>query len=121
MTAKERVEELSGVLQVLGAVRFKPMFGEWGVYIDEKFAAIIGDDRLFLKVKGVPEETVTRLFGGYTEPYPGAGNYAEADPEKFTDDAWVSEVKSALIAAKVLPQRGSAPIIQGQEPSATTE
>ena len=102
MTTKERVEELAELLHPFGAVRFKPMFGEWGVYIDEKFAAIVGDDRLFLKVKGVPAETVTQLFGGYTEPYPGAKNYAEVAPDRFADDAWVDAVREALVAAKVL-------------------
>ena len=103
MTARETVEELTEPLCVLGAVRFKPMFGEWGVYIDEKFAAIVGDGRLFLKVKGVPAETVEALFGGYTEPYPGAANYAEVDPARFIDEAWVNAVRKELIAAKVLP------------------
>ena len=103
MTAKERVEDMSELLHPFGAVRFKPMFGEWGVYVGEKFAAIVGDDRLFLKVKGVPAETVTQLFGDYTEPYPGAKNYAEANPERFSDDAWVDAVHEALVAANVLP------------------
>ena len=38
------------LLQPLGAVRAKRMFGGWGVYADEVFIAVIGDERLFLKV-----------------------------------------------------------------------
>jgi TfoX/Sxy family transcriptional regulator of competence genes len=98
LTTRETVEELAEPLHVFGEVRIKPMFGEWGVYVGEKFAAIVGDGRLFLKVKGVPAETVATLFGGYTEPYPGAKNYAEVSPARFTDEAWVSQVQAELIA-----------------------
>ena len=37
------------LLEPLGVVRAKRMFGGWGLYADEVFIAIIGGDRLFLK------------------------------------------------------------------------
>jgi TfoX/Sxy family transcriptional regulator of competence genes len=102
MTDRATVEALADLLRPWGEVRFKPMFGEWGVYIDERFCAIIGDGKLFLKVKGVPEETVDMLFGGSTEPYPGAKNYALIAPEKFDAPDWCTAAESALRAANVL-------------------
>ena len=38
------------LLQPLGAVRTKRMFGGWGLYVDEIFIAIIAFERLYLKV-----------------------------------------------------------------------
>ncbi len=102
MTDRVTVEALTELLQPWGEVRFKPMFGEWGVYLDERFCAIIGDDKLFLKVKGIPDETIDTLFGSRTEPYPGAKNYAIASPEKFDDPDWCTAVEAALRVANVL-------------------
>ncbi|MGC4047121.1 MAG: TfoX/Sxy family protein [Armatimonas sp.] len=102
MTDRATVDKLAELLQPWGEVRVKPMFGEWGVYIDEKFASIIGEGKLFLKVKGVPEETIESVFGGRTEPYPGANNYALIAPEKFDDATWCQSAETALRSAKVL-------------------
>ena len=45
MTDKAIIESYLVRLEKLGAVRAKPMFGEWGVYLNESFAAIIGEDQ----------------------------------------------------------------------------
>jgi TfoX/Sxy family transcriptional regulator of competence genes len=104
MTDRATVEALADLLRPWGEVRFKPMFGEWGVYIDERFCAIVGEGKLFLKVKGVPEETIETLLGGRTEPYPGARNYALIALENFDDEAWCQRVEEALRTADVLPK-----------------
>lgn len=38
------------LLQPLGTVRTKRMFGGWGLYVDEIFIAIVAFERLYLKV-----------------------------------------------------------------------
>ena len=38
------------LLQPLGTVRSKRMFGGWGLYVDEVFIAIVAFERLYLKV-----------------------------------------------------------------------
>ena len=101
MTDKAIVDSYLVHLEKLGGVRAKPMFGEWGVYLNESFAAIIGEGRLYLKVKGVPEKVVEALFGNHNQPYDGAKNYAEAEAVDFEDAEWVAAVKSALLTAKV--------------------
>ena len=37
------------LLDLLGAVRAKRMFGGWGLYVDDVFIALIAGDRLYLK------------------------------------------------------------------------
>lgn len=104
MTDKAIVEAHVARLEKIATVRFKPMFGEWGAYLNESFAAIIGDGRLFIKVKGLSDSQIDTLFGNRNQPYEGAKNYAEADPEDFNEDAWVVALREALIAAKVFPE-----------------
>ena len=38
------------LLQPIGAMRAKRMFGGWGLYAEDVFIAVIADDRLYLKV-----------------------------------------------------------------------
>jgi TfoX/Sxy family transcriptional regulator of competence genes len=101
MTSRETVIVLTDAMRPLGDIRFKAMFGEWGVYLNESFVAIIGDDTLFIKVKGMPDETVSALFVERREPYPGAKNYAVLDPVRLEDEAYIAELREALLAAKL--------------------
>jgi len=49
----EFVEYLVEMLQPLGEIRVRSMFGGWGFYADERFFAIVGDDAFYLKVDDV--------------------------------------------------------------------
>jgi TfoX/Sxy family transcriptional regulator of competence genes len=101
MTDRETVIALTDAMRPLGDVRFKAMFGEWGVYLNESFVAIIGEDTLFIKVKGMTDETVNALFVERREPYPGAKNYAVVDPVRLEDEAFIADLRAALLAAKI--------------------
>jgi TfoX/Sxy family transcriptional regulator of competence genes len=101
MTEKNIVIQLTDAMRVLGDIRFKPMFGEWGVYINESFAAIIGEDLIFLKVKGIPDASIESLALERREPYPGAKNYAILDPERLEDEAFRQSLRDALLAAGI--------------------
>ncbi len=47
--ASDFIDYLSEVLQALGQVRSKRMFGGTGIYINELFCALIADDCLYFK------------------------------------------------------------------------
>jgi len=49
----EFVEYLVEMLQPVGEIRVKSMFGGWGFYADERFFAIVGDDAFYVKVDAV--------------------------------------------------------------------
>ena len=49
----EFVEYLVEMLQPLGTIRVKSMFGGWGFYADERFFAIVADDGFYVKVDDV--------------------------------------------------------------------
>jgi len=48
----EFVEYLLEMLQPLGEIRAKSMFGGWGLYADELFFAIVAEETLYFKVDG---------------------------------------------------------------------
>src|SRR5580698_6765720 len=49
----EFVEYLVEMLQSLGEIRVKSMFGGWGFYADERFFAIVADEGFYVKVDDV--------------------------------------------------------------------
>lgn len=49
----EFVEYLVEMLQPLGTIRVKSMFGGWGFYADERFFAIVADESFYVKVDDV--------------------------------------------------------------------
>ena len=87
------LEQLSGA----GEVTAKKMFGEYGLFLNGKMAAILADNQLFIK----PTETGRKYIGEPEEapPYTGAKNYFLIDN---TDDPdWLSEL--VKITEKELP------------------
>ena len=59
-------EQLRGA----GAIRSRKMFGEYGLYCDEGFFAVICDDQLFIKVTPAGEAAFPHL--PKAPPYEGA-------------------------------------------------
>ncbi len=85
-TAEFLVDQLSGA----GDVRVRKMFGEYALYCDGKVAALICDDRFYIKSteKG-------RTFIGTVEeapPYPGAKDYFLIDESRWDDHEWMCEL-----------------------------
>lgn len=95
-TSKETV---AFILEQLGDldVRARAMFGEYGMYCDEKFAAIIADDNLYLKA--------TSATDGMEEapPYPGASMYRLVDADVLEDRERLQEIVQATADALPAP------------------
>lgn len=64
------VQHVCDQLQDVGAISYRKMFGEYGLYVRGKMVALICDNQLFLK----PTEVGRQLLGKPSEgrPYPGA-------------------------------------------------
>lgn len=100
-TSAETVEfiedQLSGLL-----VRTAKMFGEYGIYCDEKVVGLICDDALFIK----PSDAAAELFAR-TEPappYPGAKLYHRVPGEALEDREWLMEAVQATADALPAPK-----------------
>lgn len=82
-----------------GSVSAKKMFGEYGIYCNNKIVAFVCDDQLFLK----PTAAAKKFIGDYSEscPYPGAKPYLLISEEKWDDREWL--VQLFRISAEQLP------------------
>jgi DNA transformation protein len=66
------------LLESAGAVRPRRMFGGWGFYIDGLFAALMIDDRLYLKVNAQTRAQFQSV-GGEPFTYPGRQQTVQVD------------------------------------------
>lgn len=66
----EFVEYVTDQLSGAGSIAYKKMFGEYGLYCDGTFFAVICDDQLFIKVTEAGKELAPDLE--LAPPYEGA-------------------------------------------------
>lgn len=72
-----------------GVITYKKMFGEYGIYSDNKIVALICDNRLFIK----PTAGGKLFIGDVKEapPYPGA-KMSFLIEDKIDDREWISQL-----------------------------
>ena len=82
-----------------GVITAKKMFGEYGIYSDEKLFGLICDNKLFVK----PTNSGREFIGNVLEapPYEGAKPSFLIE-DKIEDSEWLSEL--VRISIKELPQ-----------------
>lgn len=85
-------------LSQAGEISYKPMFGEYGIYVDGKICALVCDNKLFIK----PTRAGRTFMNEVVEapPYPGAKPYFLVE-EKIEDREWLCEL--VRISAQELP------------------
>ena len=88
------IEQISNA----GAITAKKMFGEYGIYADEKIFGLICDNKLFIK----PTIAGREFMGDVVEapPYEGAKPSFLIE-EKIEDGDWLSEL--VRVSLKELP------------------
>jgi len=87
MSTKQQTADF--ILEQLGGlnVRVRKMFGEYGLYCDEKVAAFICDDTLFVKILDANQELAAGLAKGPC--YPGSKDYYIVPGERIEDSQWL--------------------------------
>jgi TfoX/Sxy family transcriptional regulator of competence genes len=84
-------------------VRARAMFGEYGLYCDEKFVALVCDDTLFVKPTAISDQFFTHA--DLAPPYRGAKDHY-AVPAALLEDAEQLRVVIARTAELLpLPKR----------------
>lgn len=89
-TQQSIAQYLADQVSEAGVVRIRKMFGEYALYCDEKVAALICDDKLFVK----PTEE-GRAFAGNPEeapPYPGSKPFLLIEEDRWEDRTWITEL-----------------------------
>jgi TfoX/Sxy family transcriptional regulator of competence genes len=80
-------------------VRARAMFGEYGVYVDEKFVALICDDTLFVKPTAISNQFFSDA--DLAPPYRGAKDHYMAPAALLEDSERLREVIART--AELLP------------------
>jgi TfoX/Sxy family transcriptional regulator of competence genes len=86
-------------IDLSGHIAYKKMFGEYGLYFDDKLFALVCDNRLFIK----PTQSGREYIGNVVEaaPYPRAKPSFLVE-EKLEDRGWLK--KLVLVTVKELPE-----------------
>ena len=97
-TADYLLEQATGA----GAVSTRPMFGEYGVYVDGKMIGSICDDRLYVKPTAsgrLHAEPVSEA-----PPYPGAKPHLLIEADRWDDAEWLGDLLRITAAELPLPK-----------------
>jgi len=92
------------VLEQLSAreMRATPMFGEYGLYCQDKIIGLICDNTLFIKPTDEGVAFAGRIARG--EPYPGAKPQLRISSAKLKDIAWLEQLVDITTAALPAPK-----------------
>ena len=94
-SSREFVEYVTGQLCDAGRIRAKRMFGEYGLYCNEVFFAVICDNQLFIKPTPQAEKAFPQLTK--SPPYEGAKDYILA--QDVDDRELITELARLTCAA----------------------
>lgn len=101
-SSKTTVEKYIAQLAGAGDITARPMFGEYTIYCDGKYVALVADDTLF--IKATPEG---RAFAGKIAegpPYPGAKPALKPTGKQLKDGAFLTELVRITTAALPAPK-----------------
>ena len=95
------VEFVLDQIKNAGVITAKKMFGEYGIYSDEKLFGLICDNKLFVK----PTNSGREFIGNVLEapPYEGAKPSFLIE-EKIEDSQWLSELVRLSVKELPLPK-----------------
>ena len=84
-------------------VRARAMFGEYGLYCDEKFVALICDDTLFIKPTAISNRFFTNA--DLAPPYPGAKDHYAVPATLLEESERLREVIAGTAELLPLPKK----------------
>lgn len=79
-------------------VDLRAMFGEHGIYCDDRIFGFVCDDVLLLKLVPEAEELTAELPRG--EAYPGSKPYGVVDDDRLRDIDWLHEVAQTIASTQ---------------------
>jgi DNA transformation protein len=81
------------------------MFGEYGIYCDDKVVALVCDNQLFLKITEPGRDVVKEQVLG--APYPGAKDSFVISQEDWDDATYLSQLARVTADALPMPKRNA--------------
>lgn len=86
-----------------GIIFSKKMFGEYGIYCDNKIVALVCDDMLFVKPTQAGRQFIQDPIEGY--PYPGAKAYFLISSDHWEDSEWLATLFRVSTRELPLPKK----------------
>lgn len=101
-TRKSTIDHLMERAAGAGALSARPMFGEYGVYVDGRMVGSVCDDRLYLK----PTAAGRGHAGPVTDapPYPGARPHMVIEADRWDDAEWLGALLRVTAAELPAPK-----------------
>jgi TfoX/Sxy family transcriptional regulator of competence genes len=101
-TQQSTVDYLLEQTNGAGAVSAKPMFGEYGVYVDGKMIGLVCDDQLYVK----PTVSGRRHAEPVSDapPYPGAKPHLLIEADRWEDSEWLRDLLRVTSAELPTPK-----------------
>ena len=98
-TTKDYIEYVCERLHGAGGLRYRKMFGEYMVYVNDKPVLLVGDNTVFVKI--VPELAALMVDAVRGLPYEGAKEHYILD---IDDNDLARQVVAVLEAVTPLPK-----------------
>jgi TfoX/Sxy family transcriptional regulator of competence genes len=89
-TRQSTVDFILEQIEAAGNVYAKKMFGDYGIFCDDKTVALVCDGQLYVK----PTEAGRKFLGDVEEgfPFPGSKPWFLISGEKWDDRAWLTSL-----------------------------
>lgn len=105
-TSESFMEFVADLLSPLGEIRYRKMFGEYGIYANGTFFALACDEVLFFQC----DEELLKKFPATGYPYPGAKLAGMADADLLENHERLVELARESYRYKSsLPQKKNRP------------
>lgn len=101
-TQQRTIEFLLEQSSAAGGLTAKPMFGEYGVYVDGKMIGLVCDDQLF--VKPTLSGRAHAIPVSDAPPYPGAKPQMLITADRWDDAEWLGELLRVTAAELPTPK-----------------
>lgn len=88
-TSPNTADEILEVLQGLN-VRVRKMFGEYGLYCDERVVGFICDDQVFMKITDAGVKLIFEPV--YAPAYPGSKDYLLIDHDSWYEGGFLPQL-----------------------------
>jgi TfoX/Sxy family transcriptional regulator of competence genes len=101
-TQQRTIDYLIEQAASVAALSVKPMFGEYGVYVDGKMIGSVCDDQLFLKPTAAGRVHAEPVSDA--PPYPGAKPHLLIDADRWDDAEWLGKLMRVTAAELPAPK-----------------
>src|SRR5688500_16333413 len=101
-SSQETADRVMAALAGAGEIRLKKMFGEYGIYLGEKFVGAIGDDDLFLKITSGSRRFLDVLQ--HAPAYAGASLYHRIPVDRWGEAEWLHEMTRQVAEDLPMPK-----------------